>query len=56
MSDTRPVRITVTGDCGHVLFEGLDVVEEKYPFWCEICEEYRRDGKYPWRLTTEVLP
>ncbi len=56
MSDTHPVKITVTGDCGHLLFEGIDVIEEKYPFWCGICEEDKREGKYPWRLTTEVLP
>jgi hypothetical protein len=53
---SHSVRIIVTGDCGHVLFTGMDVVQEKYPFWCDVCGEYKRDGKYPWVLTTKVMP
>jgi hypothetical protein len=48
------VKITVTLDCGHVLTY-MDSVTEKYPFWCEECDSERRLGKYPWKLTTEIV-
>lgn len=50
------VKITVTGDCGHVLWTGFDKVDEKYPFGCSECEEDKRTGKYPWKLATEIVP
>lgn len=49
------VKITVTGDCGHVLWTGFDRVDEKYPFGCSECEEDKRTGKYPWKLATEIV-
>lgn len=49
------VRMTVTGDCGHVLGSYLDTIAEKYPFWCRECEDYCREGKYPWTITTELI-
>lgn len=49
------VRITVTGDCGHVLGIYMDTISEKYPFYCEKCEDYNRTGSYPWEATTEIL-
>jgi hypothetical protein len=49
------VRITVTCDAGHVIGTWLDTIEEKYPFWCDECDDDKRTGKYPWKLTTEVV-
>lgn len=54
MTEQR-VKLTVTGDCGHVLWTGFDVIEEKYPFWCDECENYRREGRNPWKLATEIV-
>lgn len=48
------VRLVVTGDCGHVLWEGYDKIEDKYPFWCQECDDDKRSGRYPWSLTSEV--
>lgn len=50
------VRMTVTGGCGHVLGTYTDKIDEKYPFWCDVCEEYIRTDKYPWTITTELVP
>jgi hypothetical protein len=49
------VKLTVTGECGHVLWTGFDVIEEKYPFWCEECDDMRREGRYPWKLASEIV-
>lgn len=47
--------LTVTASCGHSAeFDGK--IEEKYPFWCEVCEEDRREGKYPWVVTARTEP
>lgn len=51
----RHVRITVTGDCGHILGVYSDAIKEKYPFWCDKCQEDKRLGSYPWKLTTELV-
>lgn len=51
----QSVRITVTGDCGHVLGTWTDTIEDKYPFYCEECDLDKRTGKYPWKLTTEII-
>lgn len=48
------VVITVIGECEHVLGQWLDTVEEKYPFYCSVCETDRQEGKYPWRLETSI--
>lgn len=50
------VQITVTCECGEILGVWENVIDERYPFWCEACDEYKRGGRYPWKLTTEVLP
>lgn len=54
------VRITVTCDTGHVIGTWTDTIEEKYPFYCEECDSVdwdadKRTGKYPWKLTTEII-
>lgn len=55
-SSDQHTKITVTGDCGHVLGTWTDSIEgEKYPFWCEECDADKRIGKYPWTLTTEIV-
>jgi hypothetical protein len=51
----KRVKLTVTGDCGHVVWTGFDAIEEKYPFWCKECEDMVRDGKYPWKLASEIV-
>lgn len=56
MPDTYVAAITVTCECGEVIFEGTDTIEEKYPFWCDNCEDYKRTGKYPWTLKTRIMP
>lgn len=54
MTEQR-VKLTVTGECGHVLWTGFDVIEEKYPFYCGECEDMRREGRYPWKLASEIV-
>ena len=49
------VCITVWCGCGRELGTWWDRVEEKYPFWCETCDE-TTSGKYPWRLEAVVVP
>lgn len=49
------VRMTVTGDCGHVLGTWDGKIEEKYPFWCEQCGEDKRSGRYPWTITADIV-
>jgi hypothetical protein len=58
MTDTiaQRVKLTVTGDCGHILWQGYDKIEDKYPFWCEECADDKRTGKYPWTLAAEIVP
>jgi len=53
-SSAAHVKITVTMACGHVL-TFTDTIEDKYPFWCEECDLDHREGKYPWKLTTEIV-
>jgi hypothetical protein len=48
------VEITVTCECGKILGIWIDAIDEKYPFWCEDCDEYKREGKYPWSLKTTI--
>jgi hypothetical protein len=51
---TQSVKLIVTLDCGHILtYTGA--IQEKYPFWCDVCEETIREGKYPWTVTTEIV-
>lgn len=49
------VKLTVTGECGHILWTGFDVIEDKYPFYCYECEDDRRQGRYPWKLASEIV-
>lgn len=50
------VRITVTcGECDQEIATFTDTIAEKYPFYCETCED-QTSGKHPWSLTTEVVP
>lgn len=49
------VKITVTMGCGHTQTY-LDRIEDKYPFYCETCELDHRTAKYPWVITTEIVP
>lgn len=52
------VRLTVTFDCGHAV-RYIDVIEEKYPFYCGECHREVGRGsdssKYPWAISTEVI-
>lgn len=61
LTQQHHVKITVTGDCGHILWQGFCRIDEKYPFWCDECdaadfEADKRTDKYPWVLTTEIVP
>lgn len=47
--------IAIYCSAGHLVGTWVDTIEEKYPFWCEQCGEYARDGKYPWRLVTDIV-
>jgi hypothetical protein len=48
------IRLTVRcGTCKEIVDVFLDKIEEKYPFWCPSCEEYCREGRFPWALTAE---
>ena len=45
---------------GHIAAEYKDVINEKYPFWCQACDDEGldpdlRSGKYPWSLTSEII-
>jgi len=57
-SEPRPdgyrVLIRVWCACGKQVGEYWDEIREKYPFWCEDCDE-TCNGKYPWRLDTRVV-
>jgi hypothetical protein len=48
------VLITVQCDYDHVIGHWIDTVEEKYPFYCDECDEQCTTGKYPWKLTTRI--
>lgn len=50
---TQHVKIGVKLDCGHTLTY-TDSIAEKYPFYCEPCQE-TPTGKYPWTLATEIV-
>jgi hypothetical protein len=49
------VLITITCKCGAVIEEYTDRFEEKYPFWCDGCDEDMRTQKYPWSLNTKIV-
>lgn len=51
----QQVKLTVTGECDHVIWTGFDKIEEKYPFWCEQCDDFRANGRYPWKLASEIV-
>lgn len=48
------VTLTVTCECGRVIGTYVNAIEEKYPFWCEDCDEYKRTDRYPWKLEAIV--
>ncbi|HUZ38234.1 MAG TPA: hypothetical protein VMV17_18075 [Streptosporangiaceae bacterium] len=55
------VILTVTCASGHIVGTYENTIEEKYPFWCQECDDFGgggdlRMGKYPWTITTEVKP
>jgi hypothetical protein len=50
------VRLTIyCGSCNEVIGVYNDLIDEKYPFWCDGCGDYCRTGSYPWRITTEII-
>lgn len=49
------VLITVTCDRKHVIGTWTDTIEEKYPFYCDECDDRKCLGKYPWTLTTSII-
>lgn len=54
------VKITVTCPSGHEVGNWKDKIAEKYPFYCDTCDDLGdeadlRRGKYPWELTTEIV-
>lgn len=60
MTSTQHVKLTVYCDADHVIGEYIDTIGEKYPFFCDECntqdrENDKRTGKYPWRITTEII-
>lgn len=50
------IKLTVTCDAGHVLGTWMNAIEDKYPFYCEECDDDKRTGAYPWTLTAEIVP
>lgn len=53
----QPSRIRLEvhcGGCKGLIGTWADSVAEKYPFWCDGCDEYARDGAYPWTLTATI--
>lgn len=54
--DVLKVAITVTCACGAVIWQGPGEIAEKYPFWCDNCQEYASTGSYPWTLKAEIIP
>jgi len=55
------VILTVTCAAGHIVGTYEDIIEEKYPFWCQECDDFwgggdLRQNSHPWKITTEVKP
>lgn len=50
------VQIVVKCDQDHIVGVWYDKIEEKYPFWCHECDDDLRQGKYPWKLETAIVP
>lgn len=40
--------------CGSLIGEYYDHIDEKYPFYCEECEE-TTSGKWPWSIRAEAV-
>lgn len=51
------MHVVLTVICGeeHFIGDWIDGIEEKYPFWCATCQDDARDGKYPWRIISDVI-
>ena len=51
-------RVKITLICGdneqHTMGTYIDTMQEKYPLWCEQCEE-TAGGKYPFTIRTEII-
>jgi hypothetical protein len=47
------VVITVICDNGHVVGQWANVIEEKYPFYCDQCDD-QLNGSYPWQIVTRI--
>lgn len=54
-STGRAVRITITGGCGHVLWQGYNSMEEKYPLYCEQCDATYNWGAYPFTVSIKII-
>lgn len=61
MNDQANLIVTITVICGagHVVGTYHNKIAEKYPFFCETCEDEHgcgdlREGKYPWSLSTAI--
>jgi NAD-dependent SIR2 family protein deacetylase len=53
-SNIRVKLIVTCGRCEQQIGEWYDKIEEKYPFYCEVCEEYTNGITWPWKLKTEI--
>lgn len=51
----QAVEITVRcSQCSSLIGTWINRIADKYPFYCEWCEEIVRDS-YPWVLTTRIV-
>lgn len=50
----RRIRLDVVCNCGQPLGTWYDSIDEKYPFWCDRCDAYVRDGRHPWSVTATI--
>lgn len=48
------VVITVKCDDDHVVGRWIDSISEKYPFYCNECDDDLRQGKERWWLDTQI--
>lgn len=48
-------RMTVIGDCGHILGVHYGEIAEKYPFYCHECGDDKRSGGYPWHIVADAV-
>jgi hypothetical protein len=48
--------MTVYCGAGHVIGDYLAVIAEKYPFYCDECDEDCRMESYPWHIDAHVFP